>query len=365
MKRREFLKKAGITAGTAAAVTTITAPNIIAKPKYRWKMVSTWPPKFPLFQTGAERFARRVKEMSEGRMQFSVMAGGELIPPLGTFDAVSKGTVEAGTGAAYYWAGKTIAAQWFTAVPFGMNAQGMNAWYYAGDGMKLYEETYAPFNLVGRPYGNTGVQMGGWYNKKINSLRDYKGLKMRIPGLAGKVLSKVGGTPVLLPAGEIFTSLERGVIDATEWVGPMHDLRLGLHKAAKYYYAPGWHEPGTVLEVIFNKQKYEKLPKDLQRVLDTAAAENNVWMLSEFEAQNGAALEQLITKFKVRTMEFPADVLKKLRKIAMEVREEEANKDKQALKVHRAFNKFQQKIGAWGAISEKSYQNVIAQNISK
>ncbi len=360
MKRREFLTKTIAASTVAAAATSIAAPNVIAAPKFRWKIVSTWPPKFPLFQTGVERFAKRVSEMSEGRMKIQVFAGGELVPALGAFEAASKGTVEAGAGASYYWAGKSAASQWFTAVPFGLNAQGMNAWMYDGGGLQLWEETYAPFNLIPRPYGNSGVQMGGWFNKEINRVEDFKGLKMRMPGLGGKVISKLGGTPVLLPGGEIFTSLERGVIDAAEFVGPLHDLKLGLYKAAKYYYTPGWHEPGTVLEVFFNKKAYEKLPKDLQNILDAAAAESNAWMLASFDSQNGDALETLITKRKVKVRRFPDEALSSLRQKALEVREEEASKDPQATKVHRAFNTFQDRVGLWGSISERSYFDAIA-----
>jgi len=298
--------------------------------------------------------------MSGGRLKIKVYAGGELVPPLETFQAVSQGTVEAGSGAGYYWAGKAPAAQWFAAVPFGLNAQGINSWFYGGNGLKLWEEVYAPFGVVPRPGGNTGVQMGGWFRKKINTIDDFKGLKMRIPGLGGKVLAKAGGTVVLLAGGEIFTSLERGVIDATEWVGPMHDLRLGLYKAASYYYAPGWHEPGTCLEVMFNKKQYDALPKDLQTIIDVAAAECNLWMLSEFDAQNGGALQTLISKHNVNVLRFPAEVLASLRTLAEETLEEEASKDPMARKVHEDFKKFKDQVGIWGSISEQAYFEVIA-----
>jgi TRAP-type mannitol/chloroaromatic compound transport system substrate-binding protein len=276
------------------------------------------------------------------------------------FDAVSDGTVECGSGASYYWAGKAPAAQWFAAVPFGFNPQGINAWLYSGGGLGLWEELYAPFNLVPRPQGNTGVQMGGWFRKPMNSIDDYQGLKMRIPGLGGKVVSKAGGTVVLLPGGEIFTSLERGVIDATEWVGPMHDLRMGFYKAAKYYYYPGWHEPGTVLEVMFNKHAYEGLPKDLQQILDAVAAEINLWSLCEFEAGNGAALQTLITEHDVNLVRFPQALLTDLRKLADETLEEEADKDPMSRKVHEAFKKFKAQVGVWGSVSENAYYDVIA-----
>ena len=359
LKRRDFLKKAGLGTAAAVASTAVNAPAVLAKKTYNWKMVTTWPPKFPVLQIGAERFAQRVEQASEGRIKIQVFAGGELVPPLGVFDAVSKGTVEVGSGASYYWAGKVPAAQWFAAVPFGLNAQGINAWFYSGGGLKLWEEVYAPFNLVARPQGNTGVQMGGWFNKKINSIDDFKGLKMRIPGLGGKVVAKAGGTVVLTAGGEIFTNLERGVIDATEWVGPYHDLRLGLYQAAKYYYYPGWHEPGTCLEVMFNKKAYDSLPNDLKVIIDAVAMETNLWALSEFETNNGAALEELINKHKVELIKFPDKVLDALRPLAAEVLEEEAAKDPMSKKVHEAFKKYQKVIGTWGTISEKPYYDLI------
>ncbi len=300
----------------------------------------------------------------DGQIKIEVYAGGELVPPLGVFDAVSEGTVECGSGAAYYWAGKVPAAQWFAAVPFGFNAQGINAWFYSGGGLQLWEEVYAPFNVIPRPQGNTGVQMGGWFRKEMNTIDDFKGLKMRIPGLGGKVVSKAGGTVVLLPGGEIFTSLERGVIDATEWVGPMHDLRMGFYKAAKYYYYPGWHEPGTCLEVMFNKKAYESLPTELQQILDAVAAETNMWSLCEFEAGNGAALQTLISEHNVDLVQFPPELMADLRKLADETLEEEANKDPMSRKVHDAFKKFKAQVGVWGSVSENAYYNVIADKYS-
>jgi TRAP-type mannitol/chloroaromatic compound transport system substrate-binding protein len=364
MKRREFLKQTGVATAAAVAGTAVAAPAVLAKKTYRWKMVTTWPPNLPVLQTGAERFAKRVEEVSNGRMKIQVFAGGELVPPMGVFDAVSQGTVQCGSGAAYYWAGKVPAAQWFSAVPFGLNAQGINSWFYSGGGLKLWEDVYAPFNLVPRPQGNTGVQMGGWFRKKMESIDDFKGLKMRIPGLGGKVIAKAGGTVVLLPGGEIFTSLERGVLDATEWVGPLHDLRMGFYKAAKHYYYPGWHEPGTCLEVMFNKKAYDDLPADLKAIIDACAMETNFWSLSEFEAGNGAALQELISKHKVELIRFPESLLDELRKLAKETLEEEADKDKESRKVHEAFKKFKERVGVWGSVSENAYYDVIADKYS-
>jgi len=372
MERRDFLRKAGLAAtGAVAAAAGLAGcgqekkeeaqgPAVQPKKTYEWKMVTTWPPNLPVLQTGAERFAKRVEEVTGGQLKIEVFAGGELVPPLGVFDAVSEGTVECGSGAAYYWAGKVPAAQWFSAVPFGFNAQGINAWFYGGGGLELWEEVYAPFNVIPRPQGNTGVQMGGWFRKDMNTIDDFKGLKMRIPGLGGKVISKAGGTVVLLPGGEIFTSLERGVLDATEWVGPMHDLRMGFYKAAKNYFYPGWHETGTCLEVMFNKKAYESLPVELQRILDTVAAETNLWSLCQFEAGNGAALQTLISEHNVNLVQFPEQLMADLRKLAEETLEEEAEKDPMSRKVHDAFKKFKAQVGVWGSISEDAYYKVIA-----
>jgi TRAP-type mannitol/chloroaromatic compound transport system substrate-binding protein len=201
--------------------------------------------------------------------------------------------------------------------------------------------------------------MGGWFNKKINSIEDFKGLKMRIPGLGGKVLAKAGATVVLSPGGEIFTNLERGVIDATEWVGPLHDNRMGFYQAAKYYYYPGWHEPGTYLEYFFNKKAYESLPKDLQVILDTACMANELWCLAQFDARNGAALVELIKKHKVQLLKYPDSVMKALRKLSKEVVAEQAGKDAMSKKVAAAFEAFQNQVGPWYTVSEKAYYDDI------
>ncbi|MCK5718993.1 MAG: TRAP transporter substrate-binding protein, partial [Thiomargarita sp.] len=291
---------------------------------FKWKMVTTWPPNFPIFQTGVEQLAKEIEIMSAGQLKIQVFAGGELVPALETFGAVSQGTVEMGHGASYYWAGKVPAAQFMSAVPFGMTAKGMNAWLYYGGGLELWRELYEPFNLIPFPAGNSGVQMGGWFNKKINSVEDLKGLKMRIPGLGGKVLAKAGGMPKLLAGGEVYTALERGNIDATEWAGPFHDKRLGLYRAAKYYYYPGWHEPGTTLELIINKQAWEKLPVHLQKIVEIATKSINLQILSQFEALNVQALKELKQKYRVKVLPFPTDVINQLRQLTLETLTEEA-----------------------------------------
>lgn len=367
MKRRDFIRKATVAAAGAAGVVTAcasenkqAAPAARSSQTFEWKMVTTWPPHFPILGVGAEKFAEWVAEMSEGRLKIQVYGGGELIPPLEGFDAVSQGVADACHGAAYYWAGKAPATQFFAGLPFGMNAQQQNAWIYSGGGLALWEEIYEPFNLVPMPAGNTGVQMGGWFNREINSIDDFKGLKMRIPGLGGKVISRAGGSAVLSAGGEIYTNLERGVIDATEWIGPFHDKLMGFHKAAKYYYYPGWHEPGGMLELIVNKTALEALPADLQTVVRSAAARSNLWILSEFEAQNHAALRELVDDHGVDLRRFPDDVIAKLKTYTDEVIEELAASDPASRKVYDAYSAFRANVTGWSALSEKMYYDAIS-----
>jgi TRAP-type mannitol/chloroaromatic compound transport system substrate-binding protein len=362
MHRRKFLVKAGGALAAAGAAATVEAPYVIAQPKFQWRLHTTWPKGLATLHGAAVRFAEYVEQLTEGRLKIQVFAAGELIPALQGFDAVSQGTVEAMHAAAYYWAGKTPACQWFGAVPFGLSAQGMNAWFYEGGGIKLWEEVYAPFNVVARPCGNTGVQMAGWFKKKINSIQDFKGLKMRIPGLGGKVVAKAGGTVVLLAGGDIFPALERGTIDATEWVGPEDDMKLGLHNAARYHYYPGWHEPGTVEEAVFNKKAYDALPADIRAAVDRASEANNLRVLADYNNKNAVGLQRLYTEFKgkVEVLQLPGEVLKALKPLAEETLEEEAGKDATARKVHEAFKKFRALYNAWDQVSENPYQRLIA-----
>ena len=354
MRRRDFLKKAGtgtLTMGAGLAGAKVAQ----AKAEHKWKMVTTWPKNFPGLGTGAENLARLITEMSGGRIQVKVYGAKELVPAFEVFDAVSRGTAEMGHGASYYWKGKAPAAQFFAAMPFGMTAQEFNGWIYYGGGQALWDELYAPFGLMGMPAGNTGVQMGGWFNKEINSLADLKGLKMRIPGLGGEVLKRLGGTPINLPGGEIFTSLQSGNIDATEWVGPYNDQAFGLYKAAKYYYFPGFHEPGTCLEAMVNKKAFEALPKDLQSIVANAAKAVNVDMLSEYTARNPDALQQLLKEHGAQLRQFPADVLQGLRKVSGEVMTEVAEGDAMSKKVHTAYMEFLEKARAYTDLSELAY----------
>jgi TRAP-type mannitol/chloroaromatic compound transport system substrate-binding protein len=326
-----------------------------AKAEHRWKMVTTWPKNFPGLGTGANNLAALIGEMSGGRIEVKVFGAGELVPAFEIFDAVSRGTAEMGHGSAYYWKGKSEAAQFFSTVPFGLTAQEMNGWIYYGGGMELWRELYAKFGLVPAPAGNTGVQMGGWFNKEINSVEDLKGLKMRIPGLGGEVLARAGGTPVNLPGGELFTALQNGTIDATEWVGPYNDLAFGLYKAAKYYYYPGWHEPGTILEAMVNKQAFDALPADLQSIVMNACKVVNQDMLAEYTARNPVALQTLITKHNVEPRRFPDDVVLKLRALSDEVVADIAQKDEFSSKVYSSYKKFLSQSKEWSDLAELTY----------
>jgi TRAP-type mannitol/chloroaromatic compound transport system substrate-binding protein len=361
-ERRLFIVKAGGAVAAVAASAIVDAPNVIAQPKVQWRMSTAWTSSLDMLQGAAQRLAKVVEEMSGGRFRIEVFPGGQIMPPLGCFDAASQGTVEAFMAASHYWAAKEPAVQWFSAVPFGMNSEGMVAWYYQSDGLKLWEETYAPFSLVPRPGPSVSPQMAGWFRKKMNTIGDYKGLKMRIPGLGGKVVVRAGGATVLTPAAEIYGALERGTIDAGEWIGPHDDMKLGLHKTARYYYYPGWHEPGSMPEFGFNKKAYEALPGDLRSTLDHAVAAVQVYGLTDYHTKNAIALERLKAEFKgkVEVLALPAPVLRDLKKLSTEVVREESEKTPMARKAHASFTKFQALVGPWDHVAEGAYHQFVA-----
>jgi len=330
---------------------------------YHWRIVTTWPKNLPGLGRAPEAFADMVELMSNGRMKITVYGAGEIVPAMGVFDAVSLGTVEMGHGAAYYWKGKVPVAQFFTAVPFGLNAQEMNGWLHHGGGLALWQELYSKYNLVPMAGGNTGVQMAGWYNKEINSLADIKGMKMRIPGLGGEVFERAGGIAVNLPGGEIFTSLQTGVIDATEWVGPYNDLTFGLHQAARYYYYPGWQEPGPTLEFIINKDSFEPLPADLKEIIRVAARAVNEDMLSEYTARNNSALRELVDTHKVELRKLPDDVLSELYKISEEIIAEIPGDDALGQRIYQSYIDYRDDVISYHDISERAYINARADQL--
>ena len=356
MKRRNFIKSLG-SSFALASILNIKSSNAEEKTQFKWKMVTSWPKNFPGLGVGAENLANLINILSNNRIKIKVFGSNELIPPLEVFDFVSKGGAELGHSGAYYWKGKNPGCQFFSSVPFGLNAQEMNAWLYYGGGLKLWEKLYGTFNLIPRPAGNTGTQMGGWFNKEIKSLSDLQGLKMRIPGLGGEVLSRAGGVPVTLAGSEIFTALQTGTIDATEWVGPYNDRAFGLYKAAKYYYFPGWHEPGPTIECLVNKTAYNSLPQDLQFIVDTACKAINIDMLSDYTAKNNLALQYLKSK-NIVIKEFPSEIMNKLRYISKQVMKEISTHDSITKEIYVSYNNFQKNVSPWTEISDKSFLNI-------
>jgi TRAP-type mannitol/chloroaromatic compound transport system substrate-binding protein len=352
--RRKFLTGAAVAGGALAAPAISRAQN---RAVLNWKMTSAYGKGSPFYMDGpgsATDLAKRIREMSDGRLNIQVFGAGELIPAFEGFDAVRAGTVEMNHANSYFWTGKAFAAQYFTAVPFGMNFQGMNGWLYDGGGIDLWNEVYAPFGMVAMPCGNTGVQMTGWFKKEIKTVADLKGLKMRIPGLAGKVYANLGVDVKVLPGGEIFPALERGVIDAAEFVGPFQDRRLGLQKAAKFYYTTGWHEPATVSELLINKAAWEKLPKDLQAIVSNAAAACNVISEGWCQKANSDAMEDL-KKQGITARPLPDDVIKSLRAETNKVLAEAVAKDPLTKKVHDSYFAFKTKFDRWSEVSEEAY----------
>ena len=360
-ERRRFIATATGALAAAAAAAIVDAPNVIAQPKVQWRMSTAFTAAFDIHQGAALRLAKVVEEMSGGRFRIEIFQGGQIMPSFACFDAASQGKIEAFMGSGQYWTDREPAIEWFCTIPFGMNPEGMAAWYYQGDGLKLMEETYAAFNLVPRPATAVAPQMAGWFRKKITSIGDYRGLKIRIVNLGGKVYARAGATTVLTPLADIYAALERGVIDAAEMVGPHVDMKAGLQNTARYYYYPGWHEPGTTLDFGFNRKAYEALPVDLQRTLDHAAAAVQVYGLSEFHAKNAIALERLKMEFKskVEVIQLPAPVLRDLKKLAAEVVREESEKTPMARKVHASFTKFQALVGPWDHVAEGAYHQFV------
>ena len=354
MERRGFIKSLA-TGALAASSVTVGQRALASKAEFNWKMITSWPKNYPLLGTNANHVAKLIEQMSNGRIRIKVYGANELVPAFEVFDAVSRGTAHMGHSGAFYWKGKHPAVQFFGAIPFGMNAQEVNAWLYYGGGMELWEELYDQFNLVPVATGSSGAQMAGWFRNDIDSLEDLKGLKMRIPGLGGEVLRRAGGVPVNLPAGEIFTSLQSGAIDATEWTGPYLDLAFGLYKVAKNYYYPGWHEPSTTIEAMINKDAFIALPADLQVIVKQACKSANMDMLAENMAKNNIALNTLVEKHAVQVKRLPDEVLTRLSELCLEAVQEVAEQDPFSRKVYESYNNFSQRASRWTDISEYAY----------
>lgn len=336
--------------GLAAAIAAISAHAA----EFNWRYATVVPPNFPVFGTGANRLARAIETMSQGRISVKVYGAGELVGAFEVFDAVSRGTVQMGQGAPYFWKGKIPAAQLLATVPFGMTAEENNAWFLYGGGMELYREAYAPFGIVPVLGGNTGPQMGGWFNKEINSFADLQGLKIRVPGLGGEVYSRAGATTVNLPGSEIFPALQAGTIDATDWIAPFNDLAFGLNKAARYYYWPGWHEPGGTIEVLFNQKALAALPDDLREIVVRAGEASGLELLADFTANNHRALQTLLADQTVELRQFPPEVIEKFRGLTAEVVQELIDGDPLAARIHQSQQAFFNQVTAWQRVSTQA-----------
>ncbi|UCM99174.1 substrate-binding domain-containing protein [Sulfurimonas sp. SWIR-19] len=320
------------------------------------KLATSWPAHFPIMGTGVEEFAQRLHTISGGSLEIKIYPKNVLVPALAVFDACSSGQIDAFHSGPYYWKGKNSAFSLYSGIPFGFTAEEVNSWMLYGDGMHLWREHYAKHNLYPFLGGNTNIQMGGWFRKPINSLADMQGLKMRIPGLGGEVFSRMGVNPVLLPAGEIYTSLERGVIDATEWVGPALDIKMGFYKVAPYYYS-GWHEPGSVLELTFNKHTWNKLAGEHQSMIEVAASEMNANMATKFHHENIYALQKL-KSLDVTLAQFPDDVTEAGKKALREVIHDLSSKNNDFAEVYSSIKAYLDLSKEWSDVSLGYFLNV-------
>ncbi|HOW75437.1 MAG TPA: TRAP transporter substrate-binding protein [Candidatus Competibacteraceae bacterium] len=360
MQRREFIRKAGLGLATVAGATAVPAIAQEAKseslPSIKWRMASSFPKSLDTIYGAGEVLVKRIAEITEGKFEIRVFAGGEIVPPFGVLDAVQQNTVELCHTASYYFHGKNKTFSLDCSVPFGLTARQMFAWFYHGEGGPLLREFFAKYNVINFPGGNTGTQMGGWFRREINTIDDVKGLKIRIPGFGAEVFSALGAVPQSLPGGEIYPALERGAIDAAEWVGPYDDEKLGFYKVAKFYYYPGWWEPGPVLSFYINKEQWEKLPKPYQAAFEAAAAEANVNMLATYDAKNPQAIQRLVQNG-TQLRRYPDDVMKAAYETAQKIFAEESAKNPDFKKIFDSMRAFQKGADIWAGLPEGTLAN--------
>ncbi|MEO8170235.1 MAG: TRAP transporter substrate-binding protein [Oxalobacteraceae bacterium] len=353
MERRSFLKKATVSVGAGA----IAAPAIVqAQSQVRWRLASSFPKALDTIFGAADVFAKAVSTMSGGKFTISVHAGGELMPPFGVVDGVQNGTVECAHTAPYYFFGKDETFALNCAIPFGLNSRQMTAWMYEGNGMKLMREFYKSYNIVNFPMGNTGAQMGGWYRKEINTLADIKGMKIRIGGFGGKVLERLGAVPQNIPGGEIYQALEKGTIDAAEWIGPYDDLKLGFQKVAPHYYYPGWWEGGPELELYINQKAYDALSSENKAIVEAAASQAHVTMQAMYDARNPAALKQLVAAG-AKLHRFPKAIMDAAFKESMALYSELSAKNPKWKKVYTDYAKFRADQNLWFRFTEAGFDD--------
>jgi len=362
MKRRQFVQAAGL--GLAAAA--IAKPAIAqSAPEIKWRLTSSFPKSLDTIYGAAETFSKAVAEATDGKFQIQVFAGGEIVPGLQAADAVTNGTVEMCHTAPYYYVGKDPTFAFATSVPFGLNSRQQNAWFYHGGGMDLMNEFFKGFNIHSMPGGNTGTQMGGWFRKEIKTPADFNGLKMRIGGLAGKVIAKLGAVPQQIAGGDIYPALEKGTIDAAEWVGPYDDEKLGFNKVAPFYYYPGWWEGGASLHFFTNTAKWAELPKSYQAILTSAAAMANVDMQAKYDARNPGAIKRLVQDGGAQLRPFSPEIMEACYKAATDLYAEIAGTNANFMKVHAAYMAFRNEEYLWFQIGEYTYDSFMIRQRAK
>jgi len=361
MKRRQFIKAASV----GLAATAIAAPAVAqSMPELKWRLTASWPKSLDTLFGGAEVFAKAVGEATDNKFQIQTFAAGEIVPALQALDAASNGTVELGHTASYYYFGKDPTFAFGTSVAFGPNQRLNQGWYYNGGGREALNEFYKKFNVTMLVGGNTGCQMGGWFRKEINSVDDLKGLKFRIGGFPGRVIAKLGGVPQLIGAPDIYPALEKGVIDAAEWVGPYDDEKLGFYKVAKNYYTPGWWEGGSMINVFINLDKWNALPKNYQAVLQQAAAYASNWMVSKYDLVNPPALRRLIANG-TKLHAFSPAIMEACLKAAHELHADIAKTNESFKKVYDSMNAYMKPAYSWFNVAEFNYDSfMIRQGIS-
>ena len=351
MERRSFIRQTGLAGVLAAGA----APAVVhAQANIRWRLASSFPKSLDTIFGGADVFAKKVSDMTGGKFQITTHAAGELMPAFGVVDGVQGGTVEVAHTAPYYFFGKDETFAIGCAIPFGLNSRQMSAWMFEGNGLKLMREFYAKYNIINFPAGNTGAQMGGWYRKEIKGIEDIKGLKMRIGGFAGKVLERIGGVPQNIPGGEIYQALEKGTIDAAEWVGPYDDKKLGFNKVAPYYYYPGWWEGGPQLDILINTKAYETLTPEYKAIVEAAATYAHVDMQAKYDARNPGALKDLVAS-KVQLLPFPKTVMDAAFKEAMALYDELSGKNPNWKKVYEDYAVFRRDQNLWFRFTESTF----------
>lgn len=351
MERRSFLKKAGlgVAVGAASAAPALAADT----PVIKWRMASSFPKSLDTIWNVAPQLAQRVEELTDGKFQIRPFAAGEIVPGLGVLDAVQAGTVECGHSASYYYVGKDASFAFDTTMPFGLTSRQQNAWLYFGGGLEMMRELFKTYNIINFPGGNTGTQMGGWFRKEVKSLADLKGLKMRIPGFGGKIMAELGAVPQTIAGNDIYPALEKGAIDAAEWVGPHDDEKLGFYKVAKFYYYPGFWEPGPTLSFYVNLDQWNKLPKEYKSAFEVAAAEANLLMAAKYDAQNPPALNRLI-KSGAQLRIYPKDMLDAAYTVAEKLYAEESAKNPRFKKIFESWSRFRNDQRNWFKVAENT-----------